>query len=100
MTQAANLKYAGGGGSKVVVQNVVQNNIGATGSPREPAYAYQPPPAAYQPAPPAFQTAYHPPPAAAAAPADWQQSRGKGGKFCSSCGATKDGRFCGACGAE
>jgi hypothetical protein len=95
MVNAANLKYAGGGGNvSVVVQNQISNSNGA---PYQAAPQYQP---QYQPqfqAPQQqFQAPqqYQPPP-----PADWQQGRAKGG-FCSSCGASKEGRFCGQCGRE
>jgi TM2 domain-containing membrane protein YozV len=95
MVQAANLKYAGGGGNVAVV---VQNNI--TNSNSQPQQVYQPPMQPYQqpyqqqPQPQFMTQPYNPPP-----PADWQQGRAKGG-FCSSCGASKEGRFCGQCGRE
>ena len=78
MVQAANLKYAGGGGGGSTV--VVQNNISNSNSNSQTYQAPQ-------------QQSYHPP------PPDWQQGRAKG-RFCSSCGASKDGRFCGSCGRE
>lgn len=79
MVQAANLKYAGGGGSTVIVQSNISNS--------NSSQSYHPLQAVPQ------QQSYHPP------PADWQQGRAKGG-FCSSCGASKDGRFCSTCGRE
>jgi hypothetical protein len=102
MVQAANLKYAGGGGATVVVQNNISNSNSNVVQPQmqsyQPQYAPQHAPQYQQQQPqPQYMTQpqqYSPPP-----PADWQQGRAKGG-FCSSCGASKEGRFCGQCGRE